>query len=95
MTEVAKKAVDVSATLAKWGIEGAGYVADCGVRLADASMHDVKSLAAEFSGCNIQTNVGDFMLKESQKLVSTGIKKTEKISIWGVNRLADAARARL
>ena len=37
MTEVAKKAVDVSAALTKWGIEGAGYVADCGIRLADAA----------------------------------------------------------
>ena len=95
MTEVAKKAVDVSAALTKWGIEGAGYVADCGIRLADASLRDVKSLAAEFSGSKIQPNVGDFMLKETQKLATSGIKKTEKISIWGVNRLADAAKARL
>lgn len=95
MTEVAKKAIDVSATLAKWGIEGAGYVADCGIRLADASLRDVKSLASEFSGCKIETNVGDFMLKETEKLASAGIKKTQKISIWGVNRIADAAKARL
>lgn len=95
MTETAKKAVDVAATLAKWGIEGSGYVAGCGVRLADASLRDVKSMAAEFSGCKIQTNVGDFMMKEAQKAAEFGIKKAEQISIFGVNKLASAAKARL
>ncbi len=93
--KIVSGAIDVATTLTKWGIEGAGYVADCGIRLADASLRDVKSLAAEFSGSKIQTNVGDFMLKETQKLATSGIKKNKKISIWGVNRLADAAKARL
>ena len=95
MTKVARKTVDVAATLAKWGIEGAGYIADCGIGLAGASLRDVKSLAAEFSDCKIETNVGDFMLKQTQKLASAGVKKAEKIGFWTVDHLAGAVKARL
>lgn len=95
MSETAKKAVDVGATLAKWGIKGAGYVAGCGVKLAKAALEEVGNMAAQFSGCKLGRPIGNFMVGEAEKAANYAINGTEKLSIAGVNYLANRVKSRL
>lgn len=95
MNETAKKAVDVGATLAKWGIQGAGYVAGCGVKLAKASLEEVGNMAAAFSGCNLGQPIGNFMVGEAEKAANFAINGAEKLGIAGINHMANRIRSRL
>lgn len=95
MSETAKRAVDVGATLAKWGIRGAGYVAGCGVKLTKASLEEVGNMAAAFSGCNLGQPIGKFMVGEAEKAANFAINGTEKLGIAGINYLANRVRSRL
>lgn len=95
MNETAKKAVDVGATLAKWGIKGAGYVAGCGVKLTKATLEEVGNMASQFSGCKLGQPIGKFMVGEAEKAVNYAIDGTEKLSIAGVNYLANRMKSRL
>lgn len=95
MSETAKKAVDVGATLVKWGIKGAGYVAGCGIKLTKATLEEVGNLAAQFSGCKLGQPIGNFMVGEAEKAANYAISSTEKLSIAGVNYLANRVKSRL
>lgn len=95
MSETAKKAVDVGATLAKWGIKGAGYVAGCGIKLTKATLEEVGNLAAQFSDCKLGQPIGKFMVGEAEKAANYAISSTEKLSIAGVNYLANRVKSRM
>lgn len=95
MSEAAKKAVDVGATLAKYGIQGAGYVAGCGIKLAKATLEEVGNMASYFSGCNLGQPIGKFMVGEAEKAANFAINSTEKLGIAGVNFIANRVKSRL
>lgn len=93
--KIVSGAIDVAATLTKWGIKGTCYIIDCGIDLTGDVLSSVKDLAAEFSGSKAGINVGESMFKQASKATKTGVDKTGEFATSAVAYLAKAAKSRL
>lgn len=93
--KIARGGVTVAETLMKYGIKGSGAVIRCGVEATGVLLKEVGSLASHFSGCSLGSNIGDFLIKKTQKAVDISTKALESGSISVLKKLADKARSGL
>lgn len=96
MTDAQKRAVDVGATLAKWGISGAGFIAACGVDGVNAGLGMTTDLANEFSGIKLGNPLGKIGINGIDKLAKKAvIGGAVKLGHKGVDLLATRIKGRL
>ena len=96
MSEAQKRAVDVGATLAKWGISGAGFIATCGVDSVNAGLGMTTELANEFSGCKLGNPLGKIGINGIDKIAKkVVIGSAVKLGHKGVDLFATRIKGRL
>ncbi|MBR5482487.1 MAG: hypothetical protein IKV11_00315 [Alphaproteobacteria bacterium] len=96
MSEAQKRAVDVGATLAKWGISGAGFIATCGVDGGNAVLGMTTDLANEFSGSKLGMPLGKIGINGIDKIAKKAvIGGAVKLGHKGVDLLATRIKGRL
>ena len=96
MSDAQKKAVDVGATLAKWGISGVGFIATCGVDGINAGLGMTTELSNEFSGIKLGTPLGKMGINGIDKIAKKAvIGGAVKLGHQGVEMLATRIKGRL
>ena len=90
-----KRAVDVGATLAKWGISGVGLAFSCGQKCAGATLGMAPDLASEFSGCKLGMPIGKLGLEGVNWAMKTAVGGAVKLGHKGVDLLATKIKSRL
>ncbi len=94
LNDFGKEAIDVTSTLAKYGVKAIAFTADCGNKVAFGMVNMASDLASEFSGTKVKTPFAD-MGKDVSKGISTNIDKVSKFSQAQIIAMAEQLKSRL